>query len=265
MCDEADALVEAAETCTAACIACARATEAWYGLVDTRCQAFLAKERLDAWSNPWEQQCSPGQCSSSGGDDDDLSSGSTCPSSWSSGSSPRKSVALWTSTSSSSLSSQPFASHDETKWAKFPAAGLVPPTPMAPRSSARLPEGWLELPAPDGWTTIYVNTSLSTTSWTRPEIPRGTAERYVGRVINVQSHYAFVRTDPPIIVNNRDITAHKSAKHAKRIGDIFVYRADVEFDLKARQQVTFELAEYKGRVKAVHVRLDHDAVAIPTC
>lgn len=85
-------------------------------------------------------------------------------------------------------------------------------------------------------------------------------ERYSGRVVNVQSHYAFVRTEPPILTN-REASVTKGGKHAKRVGDIFVYRQDVDFDLKARQQVTFQLAEYKGRMKAVHVVLDVDILS----
>lgn len=159
----------------------------------------------------------------------------------------------------------------DERWTKFPAAGLLPPSsPPPPRLRAPLPPGWIELEAPDGWP-IFVNASLKQTSWSRPRPPLdpdhtiiALGKRFEGRVVNVQSHYAFVRTDPPIFSGcspqqhppapGTPVSKHAN-KHAKRAGDIFVYCADVDFELRARQRVTFQLAEYRGRVKAVAVLL----------
>jgi len=236
-----DSLVAAAEIAVAACSACARATVAWAELAAERSRGYLREGQLE-WTAALDE-------------DDEVSSGSTVVGSWSPGSSPRKPSPLSLRSGTGSPPTTPEFGVD--RWAKFPAAGLAPSRWRA--ETEALPDGWLELAAPDGWTTIYVNPALATTSWTRPErqVKPPAPRRYAGRVVNVQSHYAFVRTDPPILVNNRDLASlAKSSKHAKRVGDIFVYRADVDFDLKARQQVTFELAEYKGRVKAVKVCLD---------
>ncbi|KAJ8601963.1 hypothetical protein CTAYLR_004459 [Chrysophaeum taylorii] len=225
-------LVAAVEACVAACSACARAAEAWQALCDERSLAYFAAEEAAVAS-------SGGSPTTTLVEHEETSFGDT-----------------WSTASSSPPSSN--KENEDQRWAKFPAAGLVPATTTTSprtraRASSRLPDGWLELAAPDGWP-IYVNPTLATTSWTRPELPRST-ERFCGRVVNVQSHYAFVRTDPPILPRP---DSARSAKHAKRVGDIFVYRADVDFELKARQQVTFQLAEYKGRVKAVQVRLQTD-------
>lgn len=94
-------------------------------------------------------------------------------------------------------------------------------------------------------------------------------DRFEGYVVNVQKHFAFIRTDPPLIVDDRFDRAAvvhsvcQTGRHAKRAGDIFVYGADVDFALHARQRVTFCLNEFNRRVKAVEVRLVDDPSAPP--
>lgn len=278
---EIDAFANAAEACVAACSACARATEAWHCLVKERRRLFDREcahaadldllhhhhHHSSICLDPTLDMGSAAAAAAAAEDDDVSSSSTNTLGSSSHDSSPREtSFKAW-----QAFGTLPNEAVEETKWAKFPAAGLVPPTlahspltGLGRQNSSQLPDGWLQLAAPDGWP-LYVNPTLAATSWTRPEPPKPptfdslATTSFSGRVVNVQSHYAFIRTDPPILVNRAAVVA-KSGKHAKRVGDIFVYRADVDFELKARQLVTFQLAEYKG---VSHVRI-HSSTFMPS-
>lgn len=155
-----------------------------------------------------------------------------------------------------SLSSSSTSDDESEKAWDIPA---LPPTKRGVRPfKPSLPQGWVELPGPQS-RPVYVNFQKQLTSWTRPL--GDSADRFQGFVVNVQKHFAFIRTDPPLVVDDRFDSAaiahssRQSGKHAKRAGDIFVYCNDVDFKLVAHQRVTFCLTEFNRRVKAVQVLL----------